>query len=345
MNGTVPSLQIRVRQRGYSLVELMVASTIGLIILGAVGGVYLNSRNTYRTQEALARMQENARYAMEVLGYDLRMAGQIGCSFDATKSVNVLNDASYGDLLSVPIQAIAAGGTVPTPFTAVPTQGDAVRLFRADDTEVLVQSHNAGTATFTVSSASDLEKDEIAVVTDCDTAAVFQLSNPASAGGTVEHLASGTPGNCTQNLGEKPLVAGACNTATSKTYAAGSKLYKVQGNLYYIADNPAGIPALYRQRLVKGAPVTEEIIEGVADMRVSFGLDTDANKSVDSTQAAGGVTDWTQVQSVQVSLLMQSDDNAIDKPTAYTFNGATVTPTDRRLRTVFNTTVAVRIRQ
>ena len=344
MNGAVPSLQIRVRQRGYSLVEVMVASTIGLIILGAVGGIYLNSGSTYRTQEALARMQENARYAMEVLGYDLRMAGQVGCSFDATKSVNVLNDVSYGDVLLVPIQAIAAGGTVPAPFTAVPTQGDAVRVFRAGDTEVLVQSHNAGTATFTVGS-SDLEKDEIAVVTDCNTAAVFQLSNPASAGTTVEHLATGSPGNCTQNLGEKPLVAGACNTATSKTYAMGSKLYKVQGNLYYIADNPAGIPALYRQRLVKGTPVTEEIIEGVADMRVSFGLDTDGNKSVDSTQSVGGVTDWTQVQSVQVSLLMQSDDNAIDKPTAYTYNGATVTPADRRLRTVFNTTVAVRIRQ
>ena len=47
--------------RGLSLIELMVALTIGsLLIIGAVS-VYVQSRTTYRINETVARMQENAR--------------------------------------------------------------------------------------------------------------------------------------------------------------------------------------------------------------------------------------------------------------------------------------------
>lgn len=336
------------RAFGLSLVELMVAMTIGLIVMAAVGQIYLASSRTYRTQANLSRIQESARYAMETLSYDIRMAGQVGCSYDASESVNVLNDTSFGDLLAQPVLGIDSGGTIPSPFTAAPTAGDAVRIFRVDENEVVAQSHDDATATFTFSATTPFSKGDILVATDCDTAAVFQVSDPTAASTTVEHMnGTGTPtGNCVANLGKKTVVTGACNTATVKAFPAGSRVSKVLGTLYYIATNPAGEPALYRQRLDKGAPVTEELVEGVEDLQIQYGVDTNADKSVDSTATtAGGVANWDQIQTVQISLLLRSDNNALDQSQTHVFNGTTYGASDRRIRKVFNSTIAVRSRQ
>lgn len=63
------------RQLGLTLVEIMVSLTIGLIVLAAIGSVYLGSRQTYRVQEDNARLQEAGRYALEVIGRSVRQAG------------------------------------------------------------------------------------------------------------------------------------------------------------------------------------------------------------------------------------------------------------------------------
>jgi type IV pilus assembly protein PilW len=56
----------------------MIAITLGLVVLLAVGSIYLGSRQTYRVQEDNARMQEAGRYALEVVGRSLRQAGADG---------------------------------------------------------------------------------------------------------------------------------------------------------------------------------------------------------------------------------------------------------------------------
>lgn len=340
-------LNARNRSRGLSLVELMIAVTLGMIVLLAVGEVYLSSSRTYRAQDALSRLQENARYALETLSYDIRMAGQVGCSYDKSQSVNVLADTSYADIFGQPLRGIKDGDAVPAPFTAVPLTGDAIRTARSDEAETTIQSHVPASATFHFAEPTTISKEDIVVVTDCNTAAVFQASNPVTPDDTLVHNTGAvvTPGNCTKDLGPKPVATGACNTATEKEFGKGSKIFKMVSTLYYIAANPAGEPALYRQRLVKGVPETEELVEGVQDMRISYGLDTNGDRSVDSTVATSGVVDWDQVQTVQVSLLLRSDDQAVDGAQAYTFNGTTTTPADRRIRKVFNATIAVRARQ
>ncbi len=73
------------RQQGLSLVELMVALLIGLILLAGVFQIYLSGRQSANAQEDLARMQENGRYAMDVITRDLRRAGYWGGNADATQ--------------------------------------------------------------------------------------------------------------------------------------------------------------------------------------------------------------------------------------------------------------------
>lgn len=75
------TVAIRLEQ-GFSLVELMVAMVIGLIVLLVVGTLFMNSRQTYLAQDASSRLQENARYANELFGRQIRSAGYTATSFN-----------------------------------------------------------------------------------------------------------------------------------------------------------------------------------------------------------------------------------------------------------------------
>ncbi len=63
------------QQRGFSLVEIMVAMVLGLILLGGTIAIYASSKDSYRLQENIAGMQENARFALHALRRDAEMAG------------------------------------------------------------------------------------------------------------------------------------------------------------------------------------------------------------------------------------------------------------------------------
>ena len=63
--------------RGFSLIELMIAVTVGLLLTIVVSQVFLGSRRTYSTTDDVARMQENMRYAHDVMSRVVRMAGYV----------------------------------------------------------------------------------------------------------------------------------------------------------------------------------------------------------------------------------------------------------------------------
>ncbi|MGK2914322.1 MAG: PilW family protein, partial [Porticoccaceae bacterium] len=71
-------LVARRAQQGLSLVEVMVSLTLGLILIAGVGKIYLSGKQTYRMQEAQSRLQESARFALEILTNDIRKAGFMG---------------------------------------------------------------------------------------------------------------------------------------------------------------------------------------------------------------------------------------------------------------------------
>ncbi|MBK8289090.1 MAG: prepilin-type N-terminal cleavage/methylation domain-containing protein [Cellvibrionales bacterium] len=69
----------RAAQQGLSLVELMVAIALGLFLSWGAIQAFLSGKQTYSTQQALSRIQENARLVQEFLGFDIRSAGTYGC--------------------------------------------------------------------------------------------------------------------------------------------------------------------------------------------------------------------------------------------------------------------------
>lgn len=60
---------------GFTLIELMVSMTIGLLLTIVVANLFLGSRATYQTTDETSRMQENIRYAYQLLTRTVHIGG------------------------------------------------------------------------------------------------------------------------------------------------------------------------------------------------------------------------------------------------------------------------------
>ena len=63
------------RQRGLSLIELMISIALGLTLMGAAMQFMLSTKRTYELNDDISRVQENGRLALDILVKDLQMAG------------------------------------------------------------------------------------------------------------------------------------------------------------------------------------------------------------------------------------------------------------------------------
>jgi len=319
-------------QQGMTLVEMMVAMTIGLVLLGGIITVLSSSQSTYRVNEALARLQENARYAFQLLSRDIRMAGYRGCAGDGVAVTNVLVDAT-GFLwrLDQPLEGFEATGdpALPSEVTSPLGSRDVIVVRGVEGTGTNVLSHPSDSAGLSIPSGSGLEINDTVLVSSCQGAAIFQVTGISASGGqdTIEHDGGAGKPNSTTTLG--------------RTFTGG-EMARIGTRIYYIRLNPRGIPALYWKR---GSEKAEELVEGIENMQIRYGEDTNGDRAADVYRTADQVTDWEAVVSVRIDLLVQSiEDGITSKPQAYTFNGENITPTDRRLRQTFSSVIALRNR-
>jgi type IV pilus assembly protein PilW len=141
--------------------------------------------------------------------------------------------------------------------------------------------------------------------------------------------------------------------------AVNGEVSKLNFALYYIAKEGSGgsgasnPPALYLREISRNGDKSagggaRELVRGVENMQVLYGIDTDsdgvANQYV--TADSDELKNWNSVVSVKISLLMSTLDNVpgIDS-TYYNVNGTTITPAaDNRLRKVYTTTILLRNR-
>jgi type IV pilus assembly protein PilW len=112
-------------QQGFTLIELMVAITIGLFVTAVLGQLFLGSRQTYATTDDMSRMQENMRYAHQLLTRSVRLAGY-------KTSPNSLTNQIFSGA-NVAITGTDGAGTAPDTIT-VRFQGSSNLAGPADDT-------------------------------------------------------------------------------------------------------------------------------------------------------------------------------------------------------------------
>ncbi|HET7921614.1 MAG TPA: PilW family protein [Gammaproteobacteria bacterium] len=234
------------------------------------------------------------------------------------------------------------------------TGSDILLVHAASADTVPVVDNPAGSGTYDQSTgvyvaAADVagfSAGDLAIISDCQKAALFQITGTSSGSGPLTMGDSSTPGNDAGKIG---------SNWTSKIglYGQGSTVTVAQTYIFFIGLSETDkMPALFRVSLDgSGALNTpEELVPNIENMQLVYGVDTDADQvperfvSADTVNTAGN---WGRVVAVRIALISRSDDLTLPvaPPAAQDFDldGTKVTvPLDRRLRKEFVQTIALR---
>jgi len=364
------------RCAGFTLVEIMIALALSTVLLSGVVQVYSNSKQTYRMTENVARMQENSRFAMDILTKEIRMAGFSPCP--RTNEVAVTLDGGADEASNFGTEAIKGfeGGASAFPgvFPATGStagarvaDSDAFISLRGGDRSYTVTAHNPAAASFKVLNTTGLEDGDVLMVCDANNTAILQTSNVTFASGNIVHNAGGagiTPGNCTKGLGY-PVPNPCTALGTPYGYDTDAQIMKMVSTIYYVGVSQSDSSrALYRRSLnvnnagTLGTGAAVELIDGLESMQVLYGLDTTgdtlANEyvSADVVDPPGAPTpdNWNNVVSVRIALLTHTPDSvaSADDTNSYylagTQFGVADHGNDKRLRQVYTSTIKIRNR-
>jgi type IV pilus assembly protein PilW len=366
MNMTQRSFSTYRLQQGLTLVELMVALVLSLMLLAGGVQIYVSSKKAYQSEDGIARLQESLRFGLEFLEMDIRKAGYGGC-IGSIPVANSLNGTVSGWSLSLNDAVMGYNGNADGSTSEYPTYMQSDVIDGTDAIEItfgdpgsgyIVEKHNANAASIHLTEKHDLKQGEILIITDCQTAGIFQQSNTNNNNtvAVTDHNTGNatTPGNCTKFLGGAPVDCSNQPGFQKKSFEDGGMILRFQASSFFIGTGSSGRPALFRGAINNASGtvtiVPQEIVEGIADMQITYGVDTDASKdgTPNTYLTADTVTSnswWDDVVSVRLNLLMETErDNLADTKQTYTFNGATVTAGDNRIRKAMTTTVALRNR-
>lgn len=273
-------------QRGLSLIELMVSLAIGSVVIAGAVYVYMQSRNSYATNESVARLQETARYAMSVIEPDIRMSNYWG----------LLKGAG-----SITEQAVQTVASVGLPTSCGPNF--------ARDLLTNMEGSNNGYAMGCTAFGAGAQA-------SADTLTVRRASTLTAAS------INGSLQICSTRLAGRLVADGAVCTSAP----AGQVNNLIVNAYYVARDSVqrAGLPALRRQMLngdtATATPcatvglaspcfVNQEITPGIEDLQVKFGIDPTGVKGVATRYVdPGAVPAAAQIVSVRIWLLVRADD-------------------------------------
>ena len=272
------------RQRGLTLIELMVAITISLFIMAALGSLLVSNTNTRTELDRSSRQIENGRYAVQLLTQEIEQAGYF----------NYLSAKSYAAVAPT----ACATGVSALGYSSTTTSGASSTLpFPVYDPGTIPGSTclpNASTTTpvLIVSRVSSVELAAASAVTGetyLQTSLCSSETQPFIAATTAS---GGTP-----------------YTLTTKDCSTKAPVHKVMQRIYYLATcNDCGtttndhVPTLKVAEFVNGAYTVTPLVDGIQDLQFDYGIDMDSNGSPDCYVHAPGAPDVTQITSTRCPL-------------------------------------------
>lgn len=335
----------RRRELGFSIVELMVASTISVIMFTVIIQLFSNNKEAYRIQEGASVLNENARYAVSHLQYYLRLAdhwggiepdevnidaGVPGLALDCTGSavVSTVGFRGYNGGAARPVDCINVNNYEPNTDAFFIRYGaahsDAVTL---NDTDVPALSG----APSNPDANSGEEPVDIAYMLGTEGDGLWVRTNLGRRAFIVEGA----------DVGSLPNDMSPSSDPLSITN------YRYQSMLYFIrsCSNPGfsgdtancdanddGVPTLVRMTLNPDFSFTEQdVVAGVENMQLRYGLDTDADMVADTYVTAATVdasNAWDAVIAVRISVVIANleRDNTINDTKTYFLQDFNYTP-------------------
>ena len=308
MSGTWCASSHRVlgRQAGMTLVEVMVAMTVGIILLLAMGTLFANSTRVFKANDDFSRMQENGAYALNAIGADLRQAAFYG--HIASNDVSVLTATVIGRDYGVCNTETAWATNFGQPLFGFI---EGVTTTAADASMPCITAANL------ILTALPDRPSPILVVRGASGVRVL----PAALDATTLYVQS-DPGGGIFFLGSEYEKLAA---SRKRTIAGGAEapIYPYQAKAYYLrpCSRPTGnggfvcqasdddgqpIPTLVRQELAGTIFGERTVAEGIEAMRILYGVDTDARGTPDAYTETPTADQFGQVVAVRVSLLVRS---------------------------------------
>ncbi|MFU8817085.1 MAG: PilW family protein [Pseudomonadales bacterium] len=342
------------RAAGFSLVELILALALGLVVVTGIVQLFVGNSQTYAVLNGQARMQENARFAMEFISRAARSAGYFGCAperpnivrglmgtwdtipeFDITRMVQGYEGGGGGwspAITSVPRTVGGTNTNVYIPGNGINTNvivpGTDVLVFRSKQLpgQRLVETLQPdGNPVVTAPGGNPgFGVGDIVMVADCEQGAVFRVT-AMTVNGNEATLRYDTFGGGLYDNGaiiESPTGSVPFTLSyLGRSYGPDTTVAALQSTYFFVApgagvDNQLNpVPSLW-QKLGSAAPV--ELVQGVEDLQVLYGIDTTLNDRVANANQyvtfnnLPNPNDPDNVVSVRVSLTVNSIDAVTD---------------------------------
>jgi type IV pilus assembly protein PilW len=240
-----------------TLIELMVALAIGAFLMIGAVTVFMQSRATFRVTDAVGRLQENGRFVLDTMEADIRMAGFWGLT---SRSYEIVNRAG-------------------------PTDPD---LLGTDDCGVnwAIDLNNAVGGTnnayaWACDTALSPRATDTLVVRRVDEDAVTPASVTAVGNDGTLYVMSTRGGPLLGEIFADPAVPPTWLDPVGTDVFA--ELHRLVANGYYVSNTAsapnANMPSLRMQTLDASTATgmrDREVLAGVEDLQIQFGIDTDA---------------------------------------------------------------------
>ena len=237
-------------QHGMTLIELMVALAIGaFLMLGAVT-VFIQSRTAFRVTETMSRLQENARFALDTMEPDIRMAHFWGLT---ARTYLIQGRAAINEAAGIGNQTCTTNFVINL-NEAIDGTNNAYSWGCAAGGPGATGMANSDTLIVRRTVEDAIPRATLTACTTCDNTFYVQ-STRAQLG---------------QIFVGKTVPAG-YDDLTSETHAL-----SVTGYYVSTTSSVAGLPSLRRKILRSTGTIDdEELAVGVEDMQIEFGIDTD----------------------------------------------------------------------
>jgi len=342
MNRQKQTMSTLKRSQGVTLVELMIAMVISTIVLLGVSTVYSSTKRSYKIQEEMARLQENARYAFSVMASDLRGSGFVGCN--PTLNNLLEDDAGLGggtDFQSG-IDGWEYTATVTAPgddytITSVSTTGAvgdwtgytwpssgpnlatvlAGRVIQGTDVLVskFVEPVTDGAGAYLVQQGTNnANATSITFTTNTGIEkGQILIFGDCDRGDVFQNGSGPNANNVNRNAGVAGIAPGNKNPSSVQWShgCTACQIFEARGMFYFIGQGTSGEPALFRYDYSMGsaAATFAELVEGIENMQLLFGEDLSPNdQDIQPTRyvTADNITDIDNVVSVRISLLVRT---------------------------------------
>lgn len=291
-----PQAAGKASQSGFSLVELLIASTLSLLILAGLVSVFVSSSQSRNEVERASQQIENGRYAMQLITGDLRNAGYL---------------AEYD----------------PRPLTTPAAKPDPCATNVADLRAAMPLHIQGYDVTAGLSCLSDVRSGtDVLVVRRASTCVAGSANCDAAATGVPHFQAS----LCNTELTATPYALDSDTSALTlhkKNCTTVANLSRYRTHIYFVANNDLsgdGIPTLKRAELGTGGFTVVPLVEGIENIQFEYGIDrlgstgacgSDGSPDVftanpdtynDVCAGSSAVQNWRNVVAVKVNLLARN---------------------------------------